>query len=136
MKPNSIAMAGQALRYRFICTYTQWPVASPARNGSYPHFPAPNTVPVGDDTLRTVSCLLGTGLQTPYLLQNSNGLSKNSEWCRTFLISESTRACATSTSCVTGIGNTENMIYISCSMLYLMHRQSPRQSAWLFREKH
>lgn len=31
---------------------------------------------MGDDTWRTASCLLGVGLQTPYLVQNSNGLSK------------------------------------------------------------
>lgn len=61
------------------------------------------------------SCLsIRRRLQTPYLLQNPCGLCKNSEQSRPFLISESTAARGPSTSCVTGIGNTENTIYISC----------------------
>lgn len=75
------------------------------------------TVPVGDDTWGTTSYLFRLGLHAPYLVQNSKALSENSEHYRAFLISESPGACGTSTSCITGIGNTVNTISWRCFTL-------------------
>lgn len=80
--------------------------------------------------LRTASYLFSLGLHTPYLVQNSKALSKNSEHRRAFLISESSRDCGTSTSCITGTGNSE---YDLLKMLLAIARASPnpRLSAWM-----